>query len=90
MIESYGITFNFLNLDLQGAELMALRGLGERLSDVDYIYTEVNKKDVYQGCAKVEELDRFLTEFTRVETLWCEDGGVDHGWGDAFYIRSEP
>lgn len=87
LVESYAIRFNFLNLDLQGAELLALRGLGERISDVDYIYTEVNKREVYIGCAQVEDLDEYLGDFDRVETLWCEDGGVNHGWGDAFYVR---
>src|SRR5690606_3026296 len=34
--------YNFLNLDIQGAELLALRGARTLLSEVEYIYTEVN------------------------------------------------
>lgn len=36
------IHFNFLNLDIQGAELKALKSMGDYLNNVDYIYTEVN------------------------------------------------
>jgi len=30
------------NLDIQGAELKALKSMGDYLNNVDYIYTEVN------------------------------------------------
>ena len=73
---------NLLNLDLQGVELKALIGLGDCIKYIDYIYTEVNKKHLYAEGALVKELDRFLTDFTRVETCWTQ-----HGWGDALYIR---
>lgn len=76
---------NFLNMDLQGAELLALKGATELLPQIDYIYTEVNDQEVYRGCAKVWELDEFLSEFDRVETGWV-DG---QGWGDAFYRRNK-
>jgi hypothetical protein len=46
--------------------------------------TEVNNDEVYKNCVKVDELDKFLSDygFERVETTW--DGGT---WGDAFYIK---
>jgi len=79
------IPFNFINLDIQGAELKALKGMEEYLPQIDYIYTEVNSDYVYADCALVGELDEFLQKFgfKRVETEWygnCQ-------WGDAFYIR---
>lgn len=74
--------YNFLNLDVQGAELMVLKGATETLKSVDYIYTEVNKEQVYEGAAMVEDIDSFLSDFHRVETKWTAQG-----WGDAFYIR---
>ena len=74
---------NFLNLDLQGAELIALKGFGKYLNQFDYILTEVNKKEVYEGCALVEDLDEYLSDYTRVETgFWVGDS-----WTDALYIR---
>lgn len=79
-----GVHANFLNMDLQGAELHALQGATEFLDGVEYVMTEVNCKEVYIGCAKVEELDEFLHDFERVETYWVGD----QGWGDALYVRT--
>jgi hypothetical protein len=85
ILPKYQIEYNFLNLDIQGAELKALKGMEDYLNKVDYIYTEVNKDYVYKNCALVEELDEYLKKFNlfRVETYWCEN----LQWGDAFYIR---
>lgn len=75
---------NFGNFDLQGAELMALEGLGKLIDQFDYFYLEVNKQDTYKGCAKIWELDEYLMDFTRVETgNWVADS-----WTDALYIRT--
>jgi FkbM family methyltransferase len=85
IICNYDIDYNFLNLDIQGAELKALKGMEQYLEKVDYIYTEVNSDYVYEKCALVGELDQYLQQFGlhRVETKWCEN----YRWGDAFYIR---
>jgi FkbM family methyltransferase len=79
------IHFNFLNLDIQGAELKALKSMGDYLNNVDYIYTEVNSDYVYEDCALITELDDYLSQFNlkRVETKWCGH----FRWGDAFYIK---
>lgn len=71
---------NFLNMDTQGYELEVLKGAD--LSGIDYIYTEVNTDEVYIGCGKMSEIDAFLIDFIRVETVL-----TGQGWGDAFYIR---
>lgn len=77
---------NFLNLDIQGAELHALKGATKFLEKVDYIFTEINFDELYKDCVRVWELDEFLSSFgfVRVETLMA-NGGVM--WGDALYIR---
>jgi hypothetical protein len=77
---------NFLNLDIQGVELKALKGMEEYLNTVDYIYTEVNTDYVYVDCCLMSELDEYLGGFgfKRVETSMCGNTG----WGDAFYIKS--
>lgn len=74
----------FLNLDIQGVELRALKGLGMRISDVRWIYTEVNSQMVYKECALISDIDIFLKDkgFTRVATFWV----AGRGWGDALYI----
>jgi hypothetical protein len=77
---------NFLNLDIQGVELQALRGLGQLINHLDYIYVEINFKEVYRGCTKLANLDEFLIQnhFERVITRRY----LRHGWGEALYIRS--
>ena len=84
ILPKYDIQYNFLNFDIQGAELKALKGMEEYLNRVDYLYTEVNSDYVYKECALVTELDEYLLQFGlhRVETKW-----TDCKWGDAFYIR---
>lgn len=77
------IGYNFLNLDLQGYELEALKGATEVLKQVDYIYTEVNVDELYVGCARLPELDAFLADFERVSTSMAGNTG----WGDAYYCR---
>ena len=76
---------NFVNIDIQGAELPAIKGLGQLISKVDYIFVEVNRREVYKNCTIVSELDSFLSEnaFKRVTTRWF----FKQGWGDALYIR---
>jgi len=76
--------FNFINIDVQGFELEVFRGAVSTLDTIDYINTEVNRAEVYEGCAKVDELDLFLSQygFKRLETSW--DGIT---WGDAFYAK---
>lgn len=77
--------FTFLNIDLQGAELFALKGMGGLLDRVQYAYLEVNKAELYKDCALVEEIDEYMAvfNFIRVETLWA--GNTN--WGDAFYVK---
>lgn len=76
--------YDFLNLDIQGAELLALKGFGDRINNLKFIYTEVNKTHLYKDCALVEEIDEYLQilGFKRVETIWTE-----FEWGDALYIK---
>lgn len=76
--------FNFLAMDIQGYELEALKGATWTLDHIDYIYCEVNRDEVYEGCARVEQLDEYLKKwnFQRIETNW--GGGT---WGDALYIK---
>jgi FkbM family methyltransferase len=79
------LPMDFLNIDLQGAELMALKGMGDLLNRFKWAYLEVNKAELYKGCALIEDIDFYLGAygFKRVETKWC--GNTN--WGDALYIK---
>ena len=76
--------YNFINMDVQGYELEVLKGGTKTLKHVDYVYCEVNRDEVYENNAYVEELDEFLSGYNmkRVEPDWAGDI-----WGDALYIR---
>lgn len=50
----------FMNLDVQGAELLVLKGAREYLEGVQAVYTEVNDQELYVGCPLIEDLDDFL------------------------------
>ena len=75
---------NFWNFDIQGAELMALKGATQSIQHADALYLEVNQNELYKGCALIGEIDAFLStyKFTRVLTNFTQ-----HGWGDALYIK---
>jgi FkbM family methyltransferase len=78
-------SFDFIALDIQGAELRALQGFRNGLSTINWIYTEVNSELLYEGCCLVEDLDEYLKSFgfKRVATRW-----TSNSWGDALYISS--
>jgi len=76
---------NLLVLDLQGAEYQALEGSGKTLTRIDYILSEVSRKQLYQGIRLIPEIDKLLYDFRfiRVATRWTR-----HGWGEALYIST--
>jgi FkbM family methyltransferase len=75
--------YNFWNFDIQGAELLALKGATESIKYAKAIYLEVNEKELYKKCGLVHEIDTFLSQynFKRVYTIMTRVG-----WGDALYI----
>ena len=76
--------YNFWNFDIQGAELLALKGATKGLSAAKVLYLEVNEKELYEGCGLIGEIDSFVATygFRRVLT---EMSGF--GWGDALYVK---
>lgn len=85
LVAEHEIEANFLNLDIQGAELLALMGGRQFLErQVDYIYTEINVDELYRGCVRLHELDEYLEAvFVRCDTRMAGNAG----WGDALYVR---
>jgi FkbM family methyltransferase len=86
VLDSYDTKgYNFINMDVQGYELEVLKGARGTLAHVDYVYCEVNRAEVYENNAYVEDLDDFLSQYNmvRVETDWA--GEI---WGDALYVRN--
>jgi FkbM family methyltransferase len=82
-----GQRFSFLNMDIQGAELLALKGATRFLDTVAAINCEVNFDELYEGAPHIGVLDAFLSafNFTRVETIAL----YHRSWGDAFYVKDQ-
>ena len=90
VINKYNIDMrnvNFVNLDIQGVELRALKSMEGYLKNIDYIYTEVNIEEVYKECDQMSDLTEFLTR----HNFSLADARIyrQYGWGDAFYIKNK-
>lgn len=85
-LDSLGLAhkgYQLLVMDCQGFEGRVIKGAEQTLKQINYVYSEVNKDSVYKGCTLIDELDRLLHEFERVET----GDWVGNMWSDAFYVR---
>jgi FkbM family methyltransferase len=74
-----------LVLDVQGAELKVLRGMGKLLDQIQRIWAEVNLKELYTGCVLKPELDDWLAKagFGNSEFYPVHQ----EEWGECLYWR---
>ena len=79
--------YNFWNFDIQGAELMALKGATQSIKYAKAIYIEVNEKELYKNCGLMSDIDAFLSEYNFERVL---TNMTPHGWGDALYKNKCP
>jgi len=79
--------YNGLVMDVQGVELHVLKSFEQYIKQMDFIQSEVNIEELYEGCCLIEDFDKYLLSFgfKRVVTKLWDDGAV--GWGDALYIK---
>ena len=85
LMKSYNASsFDMLVIDVQGAELLVLKGATETLKHINCIISEVNTKELYTDCVLIEDLDAFLSSHGFIRTF---TDMTRHGWGDAVYIR---
>jgi len=87
LLRAAGITFQdgaFLNIDLQGAELLAMKGMGALLPKFSHIYVEVNREELYKGCPLVGDIDQYLAHlgYEGKDEHW-----TGSGWGDKYYQK---
>jgi FkbM family methyltransferase len=72
----------FLNVDVEGAELQALRGATDILPYIQYVYVEVRDGARYSDCSTLAEITEFLGghgfNLQHAEILAA-------GWGDALF-----
>ena len=64
VIKKYNIAnVDIIWMDLQGAELLALKGLGKSLMNVKYIHTEISHKEMYTGQVMFKELHNYILSY---------------------------
>jgi len=76
--------YKFVNIDVQGAELMVLKGFGDLLNKVNYLYLEVNLEHLYKDCPLLQDIEEYLKPFGFLRrqlemTSWK--------WGDALFLK---
>ena len=78
---------NFLILDVQGYELNVIKGFGEKLRFVDFIYTEFSIKELYKNSVLIDELDLILSNFGYIRTKTKIASNKPQG--DALFVKAE-
>jgi hypothetical protein len=78
--------YNFWNFDIQGAELLALKGSIESIKYAKAIYLEVNVEELYKNCGLITDIDNFLSQFNFKRVL---TNITQFNWGDALYIKDD-
>jgi FkbM family methyltransferase len=75
---------DLLTLDVQGAELLVLRGASMALQDVRYVCSEVSTGGLYDGDVRFYDLQAYLEcyGFSLVNMSINK-----YGWGDAFFAK---
>ena len=77
--------YNMLNVDVQGYELEVFKGFGDYLNQIDIIIAEVNRDEVYKGCAMIGDIDAYLSQYNlRQASVYWQSAS----WGDAVYVRT--
>jgi FkbM family methyltransferase len=79
-------TYNVLNMDIQGAELLALTGAKAYLEKCDAVYLEVNFREMYENCGLLFDVQNFLSNFGFKRHKLVDTG---RGWGDALYLKNK-
>lgn len=84
--EFNNLNYNLMNVDVQGYELEVFKGAEKTLETIDYIICEVNRDEVYENCAIIDDLYNFLLKygFTLKEIDWA-----GYTWGDAFFVKDK-
>jgi FkbM family methyltransferase len=77
--------YNFLYMDVQGAEYLAFQGATDSLKNIQAMNIEINYAELYENCVQEPELSEFLSinGFVKKE----ETRPFHPTWGDAFYVR---
>ena len=82
--QQYGIQrVDFLWLDMQGAELAALKGLGKLIETARALHVEVSTRESYAGCALYPE----LSGWALARGFKMKNEFFQGSQGDVFFVR---
>ena len=76
--------YNFLVMDIQGGEMLALKGMKKFMKHLDFIYSEVQFEELYAGATLIGEFEHYL-KTKGLTRKYLEK--MHQSWGDAFYVR---
>lgn len=76
--------YNFLNIDVEGAELLVLKGATELLKNIDVLMLETQDKLRFEGSCTKQQLIEFLN-LHGFELKEYHDTGKE--WGDCLFIK---
>lgn len=86
--------YNFINIDIQGAELMAFKGALKSLNNIDVIISEVNLIELYENAPLEKDIVAFLLNigFVKMNCVYhnlYDDKGTFPAWGEALFIKQK-
>jgi hypothetical protein len=86
--------YNVVNIDIQGAELLAFRGATKVIAAVDAIISEVNLIEMYENGALEDQIVAFLgghgfeKRHAVYHTLYDETSTFP-AWGECLFVRRD-
>jgi FkbM family methyltransferase len=85
--------YNYINIDVQGAELMAFKGATNVLKSIDVVISEVNLIELYENAPLEKDIVNYLKEFSFEKknviyhTLY-DDKGTFPAWGECLFLKT--
>ncbi len=84
--------YNFLNIDIQGAELLALKGATSLFPSIDAIVSEVNLIEMYEGGSLEHDIVGFLGKhgYERKHAVYhtlYDEVSTFPAWGECLFVK---
>ena len=76
-------SIDFIHMDVQGAELMVLKGAKEMISNINSVWLEVEKVELYENQALKNDIEDFFIE----KEFICLLNKVNHIAGDQLWVK---
>jgi hypothetical protein len=78
--------FNVLVSDTQGYEIQVLKGFGDFLKKLDYIYVEYINSELYEDCSNLDKIENYVKQYSfELDSIYPENSN----WGNALFINNK-